>query len=288
MKHTKPICLILITIFIFTPVLHKETKAAEHPYVEEWDFSGTRHLPKHRQMVFPIGALDPYRMRTFVYLLDEDGIRDTVEKIVAIYGVQSVRNAPFYSEFFEETTVVGLRANYSFKIAEESGIQWKTLNYDDTDVNSTGYHPKYHFLYNQIASKLKYRFEELFVQVGGSTTDEMIMDINLAYLTEVTGLVGYWQIIYEDGTLVNGNFSTFGPTNPIFWGPGQNTSDPRAYDYDEYWPSYNLTIAQNVERSSLPRTHSMSVSFPFLFVASSFAVLVLLITLKRNVRRKQR
>ena len=74
MKHTKPICLVLITIFIFTPVLHKETLAAEHPYVDEWDFSGTRHLPKHRQMVFPIGALDPYRMRTFVYLLDEDGI----------------------------------------------------------------------------------------------------------------------------------------------------------------------------------------------------------------------
>ena len=273
-------------MFIFTPVLHKEVIAAKHPFVDEWDFSGTRHLPKHRQMVFPIGEVDPYRMRTFVFLLDTDGYRDTVETIVAIYGVQSIRNAPFYSEFFEETTVVGLRANYSFEIAENSGIQWKILNYDDTDNTSIGYDPKYHFLYDEIVGKLKYRFPELFVQVGSTTTDEITMDINLAYLTEVTGLVGHWQIIYEDGTLVNGNFTTYGPTNPIFWGPGENTTDSRAYEAGDYWPDYNLTIAQNVERSSLPRTHSMSVSFPFLFVASSFAVIVLLIAMKGKLRRK--
>ena len=282
MKHTKPICLILIVIFIFTPVLHKEILAAEHPYVEEWDFSGTRHLPKNRQLVIPIWELDPYRMRTFVYLLDTDGYRDTVESIVAIYGIQSIRNAPFYSEFFEETTVVGLRANYSFKIAENSGIQWKILNYDDTDVNSSGYDPKYHFAYDQISSKLQYRFPELFDE------DEILMDINLAYLTEITGLVGYWQILYEDGTLVNGNFTTFGPTNPIFWGAGQNTTDPRSYPEEEYWPDYNLTIAQNVERSSLPRTHSFSVTFPFLFIASSFAVIVVLLAIKGKSRRKQK
>ncbi len=282
MKHTKSICFVLIILFIFTPVLHKEALAAEHPFVQEWDFSGTRHLPKHRQMVFPIGALDPYRMRTFVYLLDTDGYRDTVEKIVAIYGVQSIRNAPFYSEFFEETTVVGLRANYSFKIDENCGIEWKVLTYEDTDVNSSGYDPKYHFVYDQIGSKLKYRFPELF------DDDEILMDINLAYLTEVSGLVGHWQIIYEDGTLVNGNFTTFGPTKPIFWGPGQNTTDPRSYPADEHWPDYNLTIAQNVERSSLPRTHSMSVSFPFLFVTSSLAVIVFLLVVKRKIRRKQK
>ena len=269
-------------MFIFTPVLHKEVIAAEHPFVDEWDFSGTRNLPKHRQMVFPIGALDPYRMRTFVYLLDHDGVRDTVEEIVAIYGVQSVRNAPYYSEFFEETTVSALKANYSFKIEESSGIQWETLNYEDTDVNASGYDPRFHFVYDQIEDKLNwiYGFPELFVG------NRILMDINLAYMTQVTGVVGYWQVIYEDGTLVNGNFTTYGPTNPIFWGPGENTTDSRAYDSDEYWPDYNMTIAQNVERSSLPRTHSMSVSFPFLFVASSFAVIILLIAVKGKLRRK--
>ncbi|MEE9409989.1 MAG: hypothetical protein V3V41_03595 [Candidatus Heimdallarchaeota archaeon] len=280
MKHTRLICLILITIFMFTPVLQKKVMAADHPFVEEWDFSGNRPFPKNRQLVIPIAGLDPYRMRTFVYLLNEDLNTSTVETIVAIYGVQPVRNAPHYSTFFEEEKVSGLKATYSFKIDDNSGLSWEIINYDTTNSSLPGYDPSRHFLYDQIRSKLSYRFPELY-------EDEVIQQpINLAYLPQITGIVGYWQILYEDGTLVNGNFTTYGPTNPIFWGPGQNTSDSRAYGQEDYWPDYNLTVAQNIERSSLPRTHSFRVSFPFSITAAAFSAIVICLGFRKKVRRK--
>ena len=101
--------------------------------------------------------------------------------------------------------------------------------------------------------------------------------------TSETGVVGHWQKLYKDKTVVNGNFSTFGVDNPLFIGPPHEP-----YPEEQWWPQYNVTIAQNVERTSLPRTHSLAVDYPFLSVISTFAIGLIIFFSTKKRRRNQK
>lgn len=240
----------------------------------DWEFNGIRHYPKHRQTVIPSIYEDPYRIRTFVYALDttDDGF---VDLIVALHGIQSIRNAPGFSDFFEESKVQGNGGNYSFAINEVSGLEWMYI----TPVNVVTFDNKTQDIYARIVDKLDSPLVSLPEIWSGS---DLRLPVHLVDFTLVVGPVGHWQIIYEDGTLVNGNFTTYGPANPL---PSFSTErNTTLYD----WPYYNLTVAENVERSSLPRTHSFSVSFPFLSVIISFSTIIAIYTFIYTKRRRRR
>ncbi|MHA1829727.1 MAG: hypothetical protein ACTSX6_13895 [Candidatus Heimdallarchaeaceae archaeon] len=277
MKTPKIICLVIVISLMFIPLVIKPTISQIPPYeTGNWDFSGKRHLPKHRQLIIPLEGQDKYRMRTFAYFLDSDeDLEGTVDTIVAIFGVQSVRNAPFFSDFFEETSVTGLRATYSFSLETESGIDWLTLTDDVKNTSSPNYDPLIDYIYRGVESKAKIFVKEVF----DPSLTHLAIPIHLAYLNQTVGTVGYWQIIYDDGTLVNGNFTTYGVGSPLFVDP----KDPENEAY--WWPQYNLTIAQNVGRSSLPRSHDFKVSISFLSILSGIAVLVLLTQTVKFSRR---
>lgn len=239
-----------------------------------WEFSGVRHFPKHRQLVIPTTSEDPYRIRTFVYALDTD-LNNFVDILIAIHGVQPIRNAPSFSDFFEETQVQGNGANYSFTIDETSGLSWMEI----TPANVATFDNKTQDIYDRIVDKLDSPLVSLPEIWTGSDLNQPVY---LVDFTRVVGPVGFWQIIYEDGTLVNGNFTTYGPEKPLpTFSTERNTT---AYE----WPDYNLTIAENVERSSLPRTHSFSVSFPFLSVIITFSTIIAIHTILRIKRRRKR
>jgi len=259
----------MIPMFFITPNLQAEL------YDEYfWEFSGVRHFPKHRQVLIPNLAEDPYRIRTFIYALDQD-LNNFVDLLVAIHGVQPIRNAPSFSDFFEETQVQGNGANYSFTINEVSGLSWMAI----TPANKATFDNKTQDIYDGIVDKLGSPLVSLPEIWSGS---ELSLPVHLADFTRVVGSVGFWQIIYEDGTLVNGNFTTYGPENPL---PSFSTErNTTAYD----WPDYNLTVAENVERSSLPRTHSFSVSFPFVSVIISFSTIIAVLTIINVKRRRKR
>ncbi len=260
---------LMVPMFFITPNL----QAGLYDEIE-WAYTGVRHYPKHRQIAIPSLIEDPFRIRTFVYALDQtdDGL---VDIIVALYGIQSIRNAPSFSDFFEETKVQGNGGNYSFAINEASGLEWK----DITPANVGTFDNKTQDIYDQIVDKLDSPLVTLPEIWTGS---DLRFPVHLVDFTLVVGPVGFWQIIYEDGTLVNGNFTTYGPENPL---PAfTNERNTTAYE----WPFYNLTVAENVERSSLPRTHSFSVGFPFLSVIISFSTIIAIYTLVYTKRRRKR
>ncbi|MCG3220193.1 MAG: hypothetical protein H7641_02335, partial [Candidatus Heimdallarchaeota archaeon] len=80
----------------------------------------------------------------------------------------------------------------------------------------------------------------------------------------------------------NGNFSTFGPDNPIFVDPQDENNT--AY----WWPTYNISIAQNVERTSLPRTNSFEIDFSFMGVLIAFSIFSTVFALTRTIRRSKK
>jgi hypothetical protein len=212
-----------------------------------------------------------------VYALDQtdDGF---VDIIVALHGIQSIRNAPSFSDFFEEKKVQGNGGNYSFAINEASGLEWM----DITPVNVGTFDNKTQDIYNRIVDKLSSPLVSLPEIWTGSPGSDLRFPVHLVDFTLVVGSVGHWQIIYEDATLVNGNFTTYGPENPL-----PNFATERNTTLYE-WPDYNLTVAENVERSSLPRTHSFSVTFPFLSVIITFSTIIAIYTLVYTKRRIKR
>ena len=241
-----------------------------------WKYNGIRHFPKHRQIVIPSLYEDPYKIRTFVYVLDQndDGVEDL---IVALHGIQSIRNAPSFSDFFEETKVQGNGGNYSFAINEASGLTWVEITAD----NVITFDNKTQDIYERIVDKLDPPLTTRLFPDLWDAYDHLILPVQLVDFTLVVGSVGFWQIIYEDGTLVNGNFTTYGPANPL----PTFTNERNTTLYE--WPDYNLTVAENVERSSLPRTHSFSVSYSFLSVIISFSTIVAIYTIIYTKRRRK-
>ncbi|MCE7742352.1 MAG: hypothetical protein GOP50_07805 [Candidatus Heimdallarchaeota archaeon] len=290
MKYPKVICLTLVLSFLFTPFVNDNLTpiSGELIFTENWDYKGVVNQQSHRVKYIPIFPTDgvtksviedPYRLRTFIFFLDDIEDNDTnPDSIVALHGINEIRNAPLASLFWEEPAP---GAEYGFNVSAESGIEWIDVWDDSPIVNSSSsqYNQEIDFIYRRVLLKAIAFVSNPFLFDGL----DLIVPVHIAYLLNRTGVVGHWQQINKDQTIINGNFTTYGPDNPIFVGP---THDP--YPEDEWWPNFNITVAQNVDRTSRPRTHSLEVDFQFISVLATIGITLTIFTLIKRIRRIKR
>ncbi len=284
MKKNKLISLTLILAFLAVPfAIHQSSPVTGvFEFTNVWDYQGILNRQNHRIRYIPPFGLDNYRRRTFIFCLDS--VDDEVKEInimVAMHGINALRNAPLYSLFFEESSLGG---KYGFNVSAEAGMSWYDVYWysDIINASTVSYDPAIADIYDVVVSSTQYTLPELY-----DPSDHLIFPVHIANFVSQTGVVGHWQQINKDQTVINGNFTTFGPDNPIFTGP-VNATDPTNYAYPEedWWPQFNITVAQNVQRTSLPRTHSFQVDFPFTALIASFALAIMIFTSARRNRRK--
>jgi len=238
---------------------------------KSWEFQGVVTQQKYRVKIVPSFSVDPLRMRTFLFCLEQDNITG-VDVLVALHGIQPIRNAPHYSEFFESTSLGG---TYGFNVTGE-GMSWVTMTEDVMDDESAEYDAVLAPIYQSIIDKISYTHKtELFI----GETGILRLPINIVLLNSQLGNVGIWQQINKDKTVIFGNFTTYGAEAPLYTDP----QEPENPDY--WWPQYNVTIAQNFLRTSLPRTHSLKVAFPFLASIALFGGIIVILAINKTVRR---
>ncbi len=286
-KNPKAICLTIILTFILTPFVSNNItpSSGQLVFTENWDFKGIINQQTHRLQYIPIYPTDgvtksilydPLVHRTFIFALDsledEDKNPDT---IIALYGINEIRDAPFASIFWEEPAP---GAEYGFNVSKENGIEWIDVTEDSPIINSSSsqYVEDIYFIFERVKIKT-IAISSLY------TGAELNTPVHIAYFTNRTGVVGHWQQINKDQTIINGNFTTFGPDNPLFIGP---PNDP--YPEEEWWPTFNVTVAQNVDRTSRPRTHSLEVDFQFVSVLSAIGLTLIIFTLVKRMRRMKK
>ena len=272
MKHSRLISITFIITLLVIPFFTNfpsSTNAAVGD--ESWEFQGVVTQQKYRLKILSSYTVDPYQMRTFLFCLDQDNTTG-VDALVALYGLQPIRNAPFYSDFFESTSLGG---TYGFNVTGE-GISWVSMTEDVMDNETAEYNAELAPIYETIVNRIRYTHTELFLG------ENLRLPINIVQLNKRVGSVGLWQQINKDQTVINGNFTTYGASQPLYTDP----QEPENQDY--WWPKYNVSIAQNFQRTSLPRTHSFQVSFPFLAAIASFGGLVVIIGLNQLIRRKKK
>ncbi len=272
MKHSRLISITFIISLLIAPFLSPSTTTINAAVGEEtWEFQGLVTQQKYRVKIVPSFSVDPLRMRTFLFCLEQDNITG-VDALVALYGIQPIRNAPHYSDFFESTSLGG---TYGFNITGE-GMFWSTIDEDVMDGESAEYDAILAPIYQSIINKISYTHkDELFI----GDTGILRLPINIVLLNSQPGSVGIWQQINKDQTVIYGNFTTYGAEAPLYKDP----QEPENQDY--WWPQYNVTIAQNFLRTSLPRTHNFKVAFPFLASIAIFGGIIVLLTIKQTVRR---
>lgn len=256
-------------------------------FTESWDYKGIINRQSHRMTYSPIFGFDPDMLRTFIYCLDDANDNDTaIDTIVALHGINPLRNAPRHSLIFES---ISIGAEYGFNVSSEAGMEWVDVEYDSDVINasSSSYDPAIDEIYSAVVLKTIYALPELYDNITHPVN--LAFPVHIANFVTQTGIVGHWRQINKDKTVINGNFTTFGADNPIFTGP-VNETDPTNYAYpeDQWWPQFNVTVAQNVERTSLPRTHSLQVNFPFTTIVASFALVLVIFTIVKKNRRKTR
>jgi hypothetical protein len=285
-KKNKLICFTVILAFLTVPFANDQLAPVTgvFEFTDAWDYQGILNRQNHRIRYIPPYGADPYRRRTFIFCLDsvDDEIKE-IDTIVAMHGINALRNAPLYSLFFEESSLGG---KYGFNVSTEAGMDWYHVDWDSDVINasSPAYVPRVKIIYDVVVSSTQFSLPELY-----DIDDHLIFTVHIANFISQTGVVGHWQQINKDQTVINGNFTTFGPDYPIFTGP-VNETDPTDYAYPEedWWPQFNITVAQNVQRTSLPRTHSFQVEFPFTAVIASFALAIAIFAVIRRHRRKPR
>jgi hypothetical protein len=278
-KHSRFISIAFIISLLVAPFLSTSTTTVNAVVGEEsWDYQGVVKQQKHRLKIIPSFSVDPFQMRTFLFCLDQDDITG-VDALVALYGIQPIRDSPQYSDFFESTSLGGM---YGFNVTGE-GMTWVTMTEDVMDNATAEYDEILAPIYETILSKLKYTHEELFVaELYVQSIFVLRLPIHIVLLNSQIGSVGLWQQINKDKTVIYGNFTTYGALAPLYTDP-QEPENP-----DCWWPQYNVTIAQNYLRTSLPRTHSLTVSFPFLASLAAFGGIVVLLAIVQNGRRKNK
>ncbi|MHA1199686.1 MAG: hypothetical protein ACTSQF_10200 [Candidatus Heimdallarchaeaceae archaeon] len=290
MKYPKIICLTLVLSFLFTPFVNDNLAptSGQLVFTENWDFKGMINQQSHRVKYIPLFPTDgvsksviedPNVLRTFIFFLDdiEDTDKDP-DSIVALHGINEIRNAPLASIFWEEPAP---GAQYGFNVSTENGIEWIDVWGDSPIVNSSSsqYNQEIDFIYRRVLLKaIAFATNEFLFD--DPISRNLLVPVHIAYLVNRTGVVGHWQQINKDQTIINGNFTTFGPDNPIFVGP---LHDP--YPEDEWWPGYNITVAQNVDRTSRPRTHSLEVDFQFISILATIGITLTIFTLIKRIRR---
>jgi len=286
-KYPKIICLTIIISFLFTPFVNDsfKTTTGQSDYAENWDFKGIINQQGYRLQYIPQYPADgvtksiiadPEVLRTFIFALDSLEDSDILpDTIVALHGINEIRNAPFASLFWEEPAP---GAEYGFNVSHEEGMGWIDVTKDSPIINSSSpyYNEDIYFIFERVKAKV-IAIPSLF-----SGTD-LNTPVHIAYLVNRTGVVGQWQQINKDQTIINGNFTTFGPTNPLFTGPPGTV-----YPEDEWWPTYNITVAQNVSRTSRPRTHSIEVNFPFVSVLAAIGISLIILKFGKKVRRMKK
>ncbi len=256
--------------------------SGELVFTENWDYKGITNQQAHRIKYIPIYPTDgvtksvvedPYVLRTFIFLLDDVNDDDlNPDTIVALHGINEIRNAPYASIFWEEPSP---GAEYGFNVSKENGMEWINVLEDSPIINSSSssYNEEIYFIFQRVMIKI-IAFSYLFS--GGV----LAVPVHIAYLVNQTGVVGHWQQIKKDQTIINGNFTTYGQDNPLFVGPPH---DP--YPEEEWWPQTNITVAQNVDRTSRPRTHSIEVDFQFMSVLTTLGLALMILTIVKRIRR---
>ncbi len=279
MKHSRFISIAFIISLLVVPFLSSSTITVNAVVGDEtWDYQGVVTQQKNRVKVTPSYIVDPLQMRTFLFCLEQDNITG-VDALVALHGIQPIRNAPFYSDFFETTSLGGL---YGFNVTGE-GMSWVTMTEDVMDNGTAEYDEDLAIIYETIINKIKYTHEELFDPVLYAAFIYVLeLPIHIVRFNTQQGSVGIWQQINKDQTVINGNFTTYGGDLPLY-------TDPQEPDNTDYWwPQYNVTIAQNFQRTSLPGTHSLGVAFPFLASVAAIGGIAILVTINLIIRRKRK
>lgn len=279
MKRSRFISIAFIISLLVAPFLSTSATTINAVIGEEsWDFQGVVKQQRNRLKIIPSYTVDPLQMRTFLFCLDQDDITG-VDVMVALYGIQPIRDSPDYSDFFEITSLGGM---YGFNLTGE-GMSWVTMTEDVMDNETAEYDEFLAPIYETIVNKIKYSHPELFVaELYEQLIYVLKLPINIAILTSQIGNIGIWQQMNKDQTIIYGNFTTYGATKPLYTDP----QDPENPDY--WWPQYNVTIAQNFLRTSLLRTHSLKVAFPFIASLAAFGGIVLLLAIVQTVRRKNK
>ena len=308
MKYTRIGCLLILLALVITPLMFNSIKGQDDDCptgIDYYEYQGIIREQKFRKKLVPQFYDDPsnplydvfggFKLRSFVFFFDScDDIDNDINQIVCLYGINDLRNAPFYSLNFESTELGGV---YGINLSKEIGVDWVTLSPDVMNKTLPAYDRFYSAIYTLIVNNTYLTHKELYHErpsLPPVTLSDIYEDwdswglfpelenIVLADLTARTGSVGVWQQINKDQTIIKGNFTTYGPTNPIFKNP-QDVNNT-----DDWWPTYNISVAQNIERSSLPRTHSFEVNYSFVGVLSAFGVIFAVISIRLLSRRSKK
>lgn len=273
MKHFRVLELSIILMLLMGTLGFYTTFADTEEEEIDWEYAGRVNTQSDRLKIE--SSYDPYRIQLHLFLLEDIEDEQTIN-LVAMYGIRPIMNAPLYSENFEITSAGAI---YKFKLLDEKRITW--TNITTFDVNNTEYNPDIALFILDIRIKLSKHPEffeseegDLFPNINGNFTST----IHLANLTSNIGEVGLWEQVRKDGTIIRGLFHTYGYEEPLY--------EDEEIGYK--WPDYNITVAKDLYRSSLPRTHSVKVAFPFLSFSFAIGTAAILITLFSNIRRRKR
>ncbi len=277
MKHFRILELtIILTLLMGTLGFYTTFADTEEDEEEiDWEYTGIVRTQSDRLKIE--SSYDPYRIQLHLFLL-EDIEDEQITHLVAMYGIRPIMNAPLYSENFELTSAGAI---YKFKLFEEKGITWTDIT--TFDVNNTEYNPDIALFMLDIRIRLN-KHPEFFEDENNEYGDlinlygNLSHTIHLANLTANIGEVGLWEQVRKDGTIIRGAFHTYGYEEPLY--------EDEEVGYK--WPDYNITVAKDLYRSSLPRTHSFKVAFPFLSFSFALGTAAILIKLFSSIRRRKR
>jgi len=304
-KYTKTACLVILVSLLTSSLAYINVQAQEEkcPTLRgNFEYQGIIQEQKFRKKLVPSFYDDEtnplydifggYKQRSFLFCFDScDDIDEDIDQIIILYGIGTLRNAPLYSIDFETTELGGI---YGLNVSEENGVNWVTFSPNVMNKSLPEYDPFYSAIYTLVVNQTWLTHTDLYKERDdeiGYTTNliyeewelwgikEELENFIFADLTQNTGVVGSWQQINKDETVINGNFSTFGPANPVYVDPQDENNTAL------WWPTYNISIAQNVERTSLPRTNSFEINFSFIGVLITFAVFSTIYAITRLSRR---
>ncbi len=270
MKHFRVLELILILMLLMGTLGFNTTFADTDEEEIDWGYTGLIKTQSDRLKLE--SSYDPYCIQLHLFLLNDTEEEEPTIRLVAIYGIRPIWNAPLYSENFDITSAGAI---YKFKLHADKGVTW--TNITTFDVNNTEYNPDIALFIEIIRIRL-YKHPEFFGGSEETMTANLTQTIHLANLTTNVGEVGLWEQVRKDGTIIRGTFHTYGYEEPLY--------EDEEIGYK--WPDYNITIATDLYRSSLPRIHSFRVAFPFLSFSFALGTAAILITLFSNIRRRKR
>ncbi len=264
MKKLKILMLLLILGLAYFSSTNMTSAQIEEDI--RWDYSGYIRQQTDRGI---ITEDSPFRLNYYYHLFyDEE--TEQIDSIVVIYGLRPIINAPHYSKFFDKGVT---QTHFSYWLNKSVNLKWINVTYDMCfNEASPDYNPEFQYVYNATTSNAFVKNTKDIWQAG-----KLKYPIHFANLSSVQGEdLGEWKMIKSDGTIIRGQFTTYGTNYPLY-----NNSKTHYI-----WPYYNITVAQDSFRSSLPRSYSVEVPFPFSIVIIA-SITVAIIMRKNNLRRQK-